>query len=306
MTEAARIVDWLRAAGEPTRLRLLALCSAREFSVSELALAVGQSGPRVSRHLKILCAAGLLTRLRRGQWVHYRLAQDAAAARFLNSLVADLDPADPLLARDRGRTKAAPLPSEDAQTRARLDQALGSFITASSGAQGCGSALVVGVAHHALLAGAIRVASDCTAIAHGRRAAGSANAFVKHEKLSCRIVLHAEADAPIDDATLKGGAHFDAVVLDRLGAHAASLPTWLAAGRQVLAPAGHLWLFERVEALEGSKEGANGQPLAKLRQLLDQAGFACERLSPIQVGREHILAAVAVPARAVRAASVAR
>ncbi len=305
MTEAARIVDWLRAAGEPTRLRLLALCAQREFSVSELALAVGQSGPRVSRHLKILCAAGLLTRLRSGQWVHYRLAQDAAAARFLNSLVADLDPADPLLARDRGRIKAARIPTEDAQTLSRLDQALGFFIAASSGAERRGRALVVGVTHHALLAAAVTIATDCAAIAQGRRAAQAASSFVKHEGLACRIVLNADANQPIDAETLKVGAHFDAVVLDRLGAPASSLPAWLAAARQVLAPAGHLWLFERVAALEGRKAPASTQPLAKLRQLLDQAGFACERLSPIQVGREHILAAVAVPAWAVRAASVA-
>jgi DNA-binding transcriptional ArsR family regulator len=137
MTAAADLVTWLRAAGEPTRLRLLALCAQREFSVSELALAVGQSGPRVSRHLKILCAAGLLARLRVGQWVHYRLAQDPAAAGFLQALVADLDPADPLLAPDRGRIKAAGVPAaQDPAARSRLDEALGSFITSSPGPGG--------------------------------------------------------------------------------------------------------------------------------------------------------------------------
>jgi DNA-binding transcriptional ArsR family regulator len=307
MTEAAHIVAWLRAAGEPTRLRLLALCTQREFSVSELALAVGQSGPRVSRHLKILCAAGLLSRLRSGQWVHYRLAQDPAAARFLNSLVADLDPADPTLACDRGRIRAARTPTEDAQVRLRLDRALGSFIAASAVAGRQGSTLVVGVAHQAMLAGAIRIATDCTAIAHGRRAAQAASSFVKHESLSCCIVVHpaARSDAPIDAGTLKSGPHFDAVVLDRLGAHGSSLSAWLAAARQVLLPAGRLWLFEHALAFEERKGAAYVQPLARLRQLLDEAGFACERLSPIQAGHEHILAAVAVPAWAVRAASVA-
>src|ERR1700685_1786022 len=135
MTEAREVVTWLRAAGEPTRLRLLALCTEREFSVSELALAVGQSGPRVSRHLKILCAAGLLLRLRLGQWVHYRLAQDPAAARFLQALVADLDPADPLLAPDRGRMQAAGgAPAPDPAARSSVDEALASFIATSTGA----------------------------------------------------------------------------------------------------------------------------------------------------------------------------
>src|SRR3984885_2885558 len=129
MTEAGDLLTWLRAAGEPTRLRLLALCAEREFSVSELALAVGQSGPRTSRHLKILCASGLLARLRRGQCVHYRLAQDPQAARFLRSLVADLDPADPLLAPDRTRARVGAC-APDPDARLRLDQALASFIAA--------------------------------------------------------------------------------------------------------------------------------------------------------------------------------
>ena len=56
----------LRAAGEPTRLRLLALCAHGELSVSELTQILSQSQPRVSRHLKLLVEAGLLTRIREG------------------------------------------------------------------------------------------------------------------------------------------------------------------------------------------------------------------------------------------------
>ena len=306
MTAAADLVTWLRAAGEPTRLRLLALCAQREFSVSELALAVGQSGPRVSRHLKILCAAGLLARLRVGQWVHYRLAQDQAAAGFLQALVADLDPADPLLAPDRGRIKAAGVPAaQDPAARSRLDEALGSFITSSAGPGRHGSALVVGVQHHAMLASALRLALDGTAVAHSRRAAQAAGAFLKREGITCRIVFTDPAQGPVGPDLVRSGPHFEAVVLDRLAPQAAPLSAWLAAGRQVLASGGRLWLFERTESLSARQDGAPAQPLARLRQLLDEAGFACERLSPIQAGREHVLAAVAVPAWAVRAASVA-
>jgi len=306
MTEASNLVAWLRAAGEPTRLRLLALCTQREFSVSELTLAVGQSGPRVSRHLKILCAAGLLTRLRCGQWVHYRLAQDPAAARFLQALVGDLDPADPLLVSDRGRMRAAGVvPAADPTARARLDQALGAFVAASAGAGRAASALVVGVQHHALLASAIRLALDCTAIAHSRRAAQAAGAFLRREGLSCRILCTGSADEPVGADLARSGAHYEAVVLDRLAQQTAPLSSWLSAARQVLASPGRLWLFERHQSLGASEGALPAQPLARLRQLLDEAGFACERLSPIRAGREQVLAAVAVPAWAVRAASVA-
>src|SRR5438876_990122 len=56
----------LRAAAEPTRLRLLALCAHAELTVTELTQILGQSQPRVSRHLKLLCEAGLLDRSRHG------------------------------------------------------------------------------------------------------------------------------------------------------------------------------------------------------------------------------------------------
>ena len=62
----------LRAVAEPTRLRLLSLCAEGEFTVSELTQIVGQSQPRVSRHLKQLSDAGLLQRLPEGSWVFYR------------------------------------------------------------------------------------------------------------------------------------------------------------------------------------------------------------------------------------------
>src|ERR1700724_2364732 len=89
-TAAPILVKWLRAAGEPSRLRLLALCADGALSVSDLAQALKQSEPRVSRHLKILCEAGLLVRLRHGQWVHYRLAEGAEAASFVRGLLAPL------------------------------------------------------------------------------------------------------------------------------------------------------------------------------------------------------------------------
>lgn len=96
----------LRAVAEPTRLRLVALCARGELTVSELTQILGQSQPRVSRHLKLLCDAGLLDRFREGSWVFYRLSQSGPAALFARRLVADCDQADPTLALDRQRLAA--------------------------------------------------------------------------------------------------------------------------------------------------------------------------------------------------------
>lgn len=62
-------LDLFRALADPTRLRIVALLRAMELSVGELAQVLGQSQPRVSRHVRILCDAGLATRRREGSWV---------------------------------------------------------------------------------------------------------------------------------------------------------------------------------------------------------------------------------------------
>jgi ArsR family transcriptional regulator len=95
------LLDGLRAAAEPTRLRLLALCAQGELTVSELVQILGQSQPRVSRHLKLLCDAGLLDRLPEGSWVFYRLAEGSRANGLVRQLAGMLPGEDSQLVRDR-------------------------------------------------------------------------------------------------------------------------------------------------------------------------------------------------------------
>ena len=93
----------LRAAGEPTRLRLLALCAHGELSVTELTQILGLSQPRISRHLKLLVEAGLLERFREGTLVFYRISEGSEDAYLARTLV-DLLPAnDSELNRDLNR-----------------------------------------------------------------------------------------------------------------------------------------------------------------------------------------------------------
>mgnify|MGYP000852627877 CR=1 FL=1 len=87
-----RLVAMLRAAGDPTRLRLLLLLRQAELTVSELIEIVGQSQPRVSRHLKLLGEAGLLERFKEGSWVFYRAADRGKGAELGTALAALADP----------------------------------------------------------------------------------------------------------------------------------------------------------------------------------------------------------------------
>ncbi len=320
-SDSTTLLGWLKAAGEDSRLRLLALCARHELSVSDLADALRQSEPRVSRHLKILCDAGLLERMRQGQWVHYRVTQEAAAAAFVQGLLGQVERNDPLFAQHR--TVARPLAGAAGgkTLESRLGRALKGFVETvdvgapaeSGGAgargpggaiEGAGAALVVGVEHLELLEAAAEVAGRCVAIAHSRRAAQSARAFAERHGLPCRVLLAASPNALCEKDVDAAGAPFEVVFLDHVALPESALDGMLTYGRRALATHGRLWVFERYEALaprssalEGSREKVLEHPIGRLRRLLGDVGLSCERLSPIEADGEHVIAAVAVPSR---------
>jgi ubiquinone/menaquinone biosynthesis C-methylase UbiE len=86
VTAELPLADRFQALADPTRLRILALLRRMELSVGELAQVLGQSQPRVSRHLKILADAGVLDRRKEGSWVFLTLA-DAQRVEPLFTLV---------------------------------------------------------------------------------------------------------------------------------------------------------------------------------------------------------------------------
>jgi ArsR family transcriptional regulator len=73
------IEDIFKALSDPTRLRIARLLGAMELAVGELAQVLGQSQPRVSRHVGILCDAGLAERRREGSWVFLRQSESGSA-----------------------------------------------------------------------------------------------------------------------------------------------------------------------------------------------------------------------------------
>lgn len=97
-----------RSLGDPTRLRILALLRAMELSVGELAQVLGQSQPRVSRHVRILIEAGLAERRKEGSWVFLSLADPDRVEPLFAALErwAELDGEDPWAAADAARLAA--------------------------------------------------------------------------------------------------------------------------------------------------------------------------------------------------------
>lgn len=96
----------LRAVAEPTRLRILALLTEAELTVSDLMEILRQSQPRISRHLKLLSEAALIERHREGSWAFFRVADSEGRADIVRALTEFLDPDDSTLARDRERLAA--------------------------------------------------------------------------------------------------------------------------------------------------------------------------------------------------------
>lgn len=102
----AELVAALKAAAEPTRMRILLLLAAGELNVKDLTLVLGQSQPRISRHLKLLAEAGLVERFREGSWVYFHISDRSAGGRLALQLVSDVADDDPAVHRDRERAEA--------------------------------------------------------------------------------------------------------------------------------------------------------------------------------------------------------
>ena len=101
-----KAVDVLKAVGEPTRLRLLALLFEGDLTVTDLTEILGQSQPRISRHLKLLAETGLIERFQEGAWAYFRLGGDGRSHELARQILNVVSQADPLIARDRERLLA--------------------------------------------------------------------------------------------------------------------------------------------------------------------------------------------------------
>jgi ubiquinone/menaquinone biosynthesis C-methylase UbiE/DNA-binding transcriptional ArsR family regulator len=96
----------LKSAGEPTRLRILALLGEAELTVSDLTEILRQSQPRLSRHLRLLTEAGLVDRFREGSWAFFRLGERGDTAELARALIGRLKTDDAIVLRDRERLAA--------------------------------------------------------------------------------------------------------------------------------------------------------------------------------------------------------
>jgi ArsR family transcriptional regulator len=282
----------LRAAAEPSRLRLLAVLSAGEFTVSELTEILGQSQPSVSRHLKLLTDGGLLERFRELHWVYYRLPTDGDGAELARALLALLDRDDPPIALDRSRAAAAlaarvsGASEEPVLEDGEAERELAEATAAQLDAPGLGSLLYFGGAPTGMLQALGPRARRVLGVSGSRSEVQRARAGLRDRGLAHCLVQHGDLNV-----VTGGGNGFDAVVLDRVLAGHPRPHELLRDASRLLDRDGQLLLVEDYDGLDG-RAGA-GSPLAMLRGWITQGGLQCARLRPIDAGGAHRLLAVA-------------
>ena len=236
---------YLKTLGDPTRLRLVALCRHGECSVSELTRVIGQSQPRISQQLKQLCDAGLLERFRDGKRVFYRVpatASTSASMRQLLELIPDEDPVfreDAKLLHERRGSRVgdnvdgdANDPSHRALHRAILDLT----VTAPIGDLldvGCGrGAILKLLASRANRAVGVDIDANARQLARAElMLAGIPN---------CSLRKGDMYRLPFDDA------EFNTIIIDDVLSNAKKPVRALEEARRLLKPGGRLFILESV------------------------------------------------------------
>jgi len=239
------LIQQLKILGDPTRMRLVALCRKGECSVSELTRVIGQSQPRISQQLKALCDAGLLTRFRDGKRVFYRVPRNRDASEDLKRLLELLPNQDPVFESDwdllqKGRGDSigihAPEKRDENALRALHRAILDLTVTAPIGDLldvGCGrGAILKLLASRANRAVGVDIDADARQLARAElMLAGIPNCSLRKGDMY-RLPFAA--------------AEFNTIIIDDVLVDAQEPVRALAEARRLLRPGGRLFVLESV------------------------------------------------------------
>lgn len=282
------VLDALKAAAEPTRLRLLQLLTHGELTVGEISSVLEQSQPRISRHLKVLCDACLLDRFKEDHWVYYRVSGSGIGHEFASALEQLMGRDETVLQLDQRRVAGVlAARSKDviaSEPRNAGNDALHDILVDELSAEPIGELLDIGTGTghilHVLGANATRAVGVDISTEALRIARTQAHSAGLSHCLFRRADMYG---LPFDAAA------FDTVTMDRVLANAARPATAIAEAARTLRPGGRLCLVEDFDLLADTfKEN----PLAVLRRWFDGAGLQCQRLSPFDTESAHMLVAI--------------
>ena len=235
------LITQLKALADPVRLRLMALCSTTECSVSELTQVMAQSQPRISQHLKQLCDAAILERFRDGQFVYYRLPKRGHEASRNRQLLGLLPENETDFARDVERLRklrGISDPVTDIGPVSAADRALHRALVELTVTAPLGDLLDIGCGHGRILK---------LLASRARRVVGvdidsDARRYARAEMLL----------AGIENSTLRKGdmyelpfadGDFDTIILDEVLGNSEDPAAVLREARRLLRPGGRLLLL---------------------------------------------------------------
>lgn len=285
-------VSALRAAAEPTRLRLLALLARAELTVGEICEVIGQSQPRVSRHLKLLCDAGLLDRFREQLWVYYRAPASGEARDTVWQLLALVDEEDDVLRRDRrrmeeviaerGRRAANHLAEEESLEKA--SDVVDATVLEELASEPIGALLDVGTGSGHLLQLLGAKATRAVGVDISGEALRLARTKVHGAGLShCELQRGDMYDLPF------AAPLFDTVVAERVLAGAERPLVALAEIARTLKHGGRVVIIEDFDSLSSA---SSANPISTLRDWFAKAGLEISRVRPVDTEAGHLLVAI--------------
>lgn len=288
------VVRALKGAAEPTRLRLLFLLSQAEYTVGELCETLGQSQPRISRHLRLLTEAGFLDRFREQQCVYYRAPVNGRYLVWLRQLLSMAEPNTPILRRDRERAvrvvghRASVAQGQLGRVSAGADvtrEGLAAVLQEALGPTTVGELLDIGTGSGLILEILGPRARHAVGIDISVPALRLARTRIHGAGLShCEFRRGDMYRLPFEDAS------FDTVTIDRVLAGAGTPVTAIAEAARILRPSGRLIVIEDFDKIDVH---AGENPLSLLRSWLADAGMHAERLRPSDVAGSHLIVAFA-------------
>ena len=304
-SDLPRVVQGLKAAADPTRVRLLALLSHGELAVHEICEVLAQSQPRVSRHLRLLTEAGYLDRFREQQLVYYRAPVEGRGRAWWDLLSQMLEIDEPQLQRDRermadviaerARAAVAELRAEASASPAEVDDPaaadLGAVLLEEIGPVGIGALLDIGTGTGRIIEILGRRAQRAVGVDISTSALKLARTRVHGAGLAhCEFHRGDMYRLPCEDAS------FDLATLDRVLAGAERPEAALREAARTLKGNGRLMIIESYDDVAAR----GGNPLSLLRRWVAGAGLDLARLHPCVLESGHYLIATAAPAAAQR------
>lgn len=289
-------LEALKALAEESRLRIVALLANGELTVTDLTEILGQSQPRVSRHLRVLVDAGLVTKHREGTWVFFRLVEDDRRVDLVGTAIASVGDDDVVLAADLARLedvrarrsaaaseyfeRIAPIWDEERSLHAAADTVEAAILSAV-GEDRLGRVLDIGTGTGRMLQLLADRADRAIGLDSSHSMLSVARANLEHAGISDWELRQGDVHSPPFD-----GASFDLVVIHQVLHYLDDPGRAISEAAKLVAPAGRLLVVDfaphRHDFLRAAAHRRLGFSHQHLVDLFDQAGFDCPTIVDVE------------------------